>query len=249
MKTRTRKVRSARQFPGKLHDMMSYVEHKGLESAISWVQKGNGIIINDPDKLLDILPLFFGQTKIRSLHRQLNMWNFHRVLAGPERGAFLHPYFVRGNKSMCARMSRHIDPMAKPEDIKVQSKIGDDQSIEEVLKGHNSFSLGDDQAVAVPTHKFVDYSSSNVNASCSLEEFITNDEYSLDDLLLVEDTASFATLHSIHEISSESTSEDLEPAPIMSSIFELETSCPGMSEPASPELIESIFDELSGYDK
>jgi hypothetical protein len=110
-KTRTG---SESQFPGKLHDMMAYVEREGLESVISWVQNGQAFIIHNPAKLVEILLKFFAQTKYRSFRRQLNMWHFERILDGPNRGAFLHTYFVRGNKSLCSYMSRHI--FAQPQE-------------------------------------------------------------------------------------------------------------------------------------
>lgn len=109
-------------FPGKLHDLMSFVEKQGLESAISWVMNGRAFLIRDPEKLVELLPKFFSQTKYRSFRRQLNMWHFERVLDGPNRGAFHHPYFVRGNKSLCSYMSRHLFP---PSDLTkdIDSKI------------------------------------------------------------------------------------------------------------------------------
>lgn len=95
------------QFPGKLHDMMAFVEREGLESIISWVRNGRALMVHNPEKLVELLPLFFSQTKYRSFQRQLNMWHFERVLDGPDRGAFVHPLFIRGNKPLCAYMSRH----------------------------------------------------------------------------------------------------------------------------------------------
>lgn len=87
---------------------MEYIESQGLESIISWVLNGRGFIVHDPDRLVGILPLFFSQTKYRSFRRQLNMWHFERIEKGPSKGAFMHPYFVRGNKELCSLMSRHI---------------------------------------------------------------------------------------------------------------------------------------------
>ena len=95
------------QFPGKLHDMMTFVEQEGLESIISWVRNGRAVMVHNPEKLVELLPLFFGQTKYRSFERQMNMWHFERVLAGEHKGAFVHPYFIKGNKPLCAYMSRH----------------------------------------------------------------------------------------------------------------------------------------------
>jgi hypothetical protein len=98
---------SEAQFPGKLHDMMAYIEKQGLESIMAWVLNGRAIMVHNPDRLLDVLPMFFGQTKYRSFRRQLNMWHFERHRDGPEKGAFMHPLFVRGNKPLCTYMSRH----------------------------------------------------------------------------------------------------------------------------------------------
>jgi hypothetical protein len=102
--------------------MMAYVDAEGLDSVISWVLNGRGFHIHDPDKLVDILPLFFGHTKYRSFRRQLNMWHFERILEGPNKGTFIHPYFVKENKSLCSYMSRQIFTKhhTKDEDLTVK---------------------------------------------------------------------------------------------------------------------------------
>lgn len=99
------------QFPGKLHDLMTFTEREGLDNVISWVQNGRAILVHDPEKLLQILPHFgFSQTKYRSFQRQLNMWHWERILDGPFKGGWIHPYFIRGNKVLCSFMSRHGIP-------------------------------------------------------------------------------------------------------------------------------------------
>jgi HSF-type DNA-binding len=103
---------SESQFPGKLYDLLEYVAENDLESVISWARNGTAIMIHDPDKLVEILPKFFGQTKYRSFRRQLNMWHFHRIMEGPHRGAFVHPCFIRGNKQLITYMSRHVHAAA-----------------------------------------------------------------------------------------------------------------------------------------
>jgi hypothetical protein len=103
----SRRSSSERQFPGKLHDMMTYVEQEGLEHIVSWIHKGRGFKVHDPQKLVKFLPLFFSQTKYRSFSRQLNMWHFERVTDGSCKGAFVHPYFLRGHKLLCGKMSRY----------------------------------------------------------------------------------------------------------------------------------------------
>jgi hypothetical protein len=64
---------STKQFPGKLHDMLTYAELHGLDYIVSWVCDGTAFMVHDQAKLVQILPVFFGQTKFRSFQRQLNV--------------------------------------------------------------------------------------------------------------------------------------------------------------------------------
>ena len=96
-------------FPCKLHDMLEYASRYNMEHvSIEWTLNGTAFIVNDPDGLMKILPLFFGQTKYRSFRRQLNIWSFERIDNGPKnKGAvFQHPYFIRGQKHICENMTR-----------------------------------------------------------------------------------------------------------------------------------------------
>jgi hypothetical protein len=52
------------------------------------------------------MPLYFGNIKIKSFQRQLNMWGFERVCNGPDRGAYTHEWFERGNPDLCHHMRR-----------------------------------------------------------------------------------------------------------------------------------------------
>jgi hypothetical protein len=128
--TPCRSTVSDTHFPIKLHDMLAHVEREGLQSVISWVENGRAFMIHDPDKLVDVLKLFFGQTKYRSFRRQLNHWHFERVLHGPNRGAFEHPFFVRGRKTLCRQRSRNSFESAAPKRLRMGSQaIIDDHKI------------------------------------------------------------------------------------------------------------------------
>ena len=111
-KTRRRRRRgsSETQFPGKLHDLLSWVHGQRLTHIISWICNGHAFMIYDPSRLTEILPMFFGQTLYRSFRRQLNMWHFLRLQSGPHQGAFVHPLFLQGRKPLCQYMSRHVNP-------------------------------------------------------------------------------------------------------------------------------------------
>jgi hypothetical protein len=94
-----------KHFPGKLHAMMTCVNKVGLQNTIAWIQNGRPFMVHNPKKLLDILPMFFEQTKYRPFQHPLIMWNFDYSLDGPDKGGFAHLCFFQGNKPMCAYMS------------------------------------------------------------------------------------------------------------------------------------------------
>lgn len=173
---------STAQFPGKLHDMMDYVEKHGHEDAISWVMDGEAFMINDPEKLVEILPLFFSQTKYRSFRRQLNGWRFERILDGPNRGAFHHPHFVKGKKVLCSYMTRNTCPSKKSQkssnNQKVRSNTNTSSSLSDKLKLNQASSFPafytkstnmhfsfDGQPSSRPSNKFSNESSQDIISS------------------------------------------------------------------------------------
>merc|ERR1712183_1098309 len=52
-----------------------------------------------------------------SFIRQLNMWQFERVPSGPNKGSYLHRFFIRGYPDVCKYMRR----------IKVKGNTAEDQ--------------------------------------------------------------------------------------------------------------------------
>jgi hypothetical protein len=101
--------------------MMTYAEDVGLESIVSWVDKGRALQVNNSKCLVEeILPLFFKQTKYRSFQRQLNMWSFERILCGCNRGAFQHPYFIKGRIDLCQHQTRHTFQRSMPNSSQIE---------------------------------------------------------------------------------------------------------------------------------
>ena len=123
---------SETQFPGKLHHMMFYVESMNLEHIICWVNDGKAFLVRDSKKLTELLPIFFSQTKYRSFRRQLNMWHFERLVEGPYKGAFQHPYFLRDNKMLCRQMSRDINRNPWKKELQIQQQA---MSLAEAIPG------------------------------------------------------------------------------------------------------------------
>lgn len=225
---------SEKLFPGKLHDLLQYVEDQGLESVISWIAGGNAFMIHNPKKLLDILAIFFGQTQIRSFHRQLNMWHFRRIQTGPNKGAFIHPYFVRGNRSLCSRMSRNCPPPYSPLE-KSQVFLSDD-----ILKSAQITSSGkeDQQLRKLSNSNFAESERENPTLSSpSHSQILLQTNKILDGAFMLEDGK-------FEEDSRSSKANEWGGTANSRSV--LDSIYTGLFwEPASPETVEDVFNELS----
>jgi hypothetical protein len=94
-------------FPAKLYEMLQYVDENGLSDCVSWLSHGQSFKIHNNKKFMsDVAHLFFRATKLRSVHRQLNLWGFKRIATGKERDSWYHPCFIRGQPSEMCKMVR-----------------------------------------------------------------------------------------------------------------------------------------------
>lgn len=95
-------------FPAVLHRMMEDLEGKTTSSFCSWQPHGRAFLIKDPKHFMsDVLPLYFKHSKLSSFQRQLSLYGFIRLTGdGPDRGAYYHPYFLRGRPFLCSKIQR-----------------------------------------------------------------------------------------------------------------------------------------------
>ena len=96
-------------FPWKLHDMLQTVERDGQDDVVSWLPDGKSFKVHDTNTFVnEIMPKHFKQTKYKSFQRQLNLWGFKRITKsnGPDKGAYSHPQFLKGQKSLCRHLCR-----------------------------------------------------------------------------------------------------------------------------------------------
>jgi len=92
-------------FVWKLYEMLEDVEVRGQEDIVSWIDEGRGFKVHNMQKFVDdIIPRYFRQSKYKSFQRQLYFYDFHRVASGPDVGAYKHPKFVKGVKTLCLSM-------------------------------------------------------------------------------------------------------------------------------------------------
>jgi hypothetical protein len=97
-------------FPLKLQRMLDKLEserQKTDSNIISWLSHGRAFLVYNPEAFVEqLMPIYFNQTKYSSFQRQLHMYNFQRITAGRDKGAYHHAHFQRGRPHLCARMIR-----------------------------------------------------------------------------------------------------------------------------------------------
>lgn len=94
----------ATPFPVKLHQLLESKEHSEI---ISWQPHGRCFILRKPKDFLEtVMPRYFRQSKITSFQRQLNLYGFHRLTSGPDKGGYYHERFLRGKPAHCEGMLR-----------------------------------------------------------------------------------------------------------------------------------------------
>jgi len=102
-------------FPWQLHEMLDTCEKKGLDHIISWLPNNASFRVhNHPVFMNSIIGTFFKQTKYKSFQRQLNIWGFHRITTGPNKGGYCHRHFIRSKEELCCMMSRQKIKSGKP---------------------------------------------------------------------------------------------------------------------------------------
>jgi hypothetical protein len=100
-------------FPTKLHQLL---ESHEFDDIISWQPNGRSFTLHDAQGFADsVMPKYFKQTKFRSFQRQLNLYDFKRIMSGSDKGEYYHPKFLQGQPELCKSMFRtrvkgHIQP-------------------------------------------------------------------------------------------------------------------------------------------
>jgi hypothetical protein len=89
-------------FVWKLYEMLESVENMNDEHIVSWVESGRAFKVHKLEEFVqNIVPIYFKQSKYKSFQRQLNFYDFTRITSGPNSGAYYHPEFLKGSKTLC----------------------------------------------------------------------------------------------------------------------------------------------------
>ena len=135
------KVGNSQHFPTNLHILLDEAEKQGHGHIVSWCAQGQSFKIHDQDALVPLLAKYFRQTKFKSFLRQLQSYGFHRTTRGVDKGVVSHPYFVRGRRSLCFRMTRKPSGAAAAEAMTRQ--IANKSGHNRVLPGNAIIPLRD----------------------------------------------------------------------------------------------------------
>jgi len=97
----------AAKFPEILHLMLEDVYQSGDESIVSWQPRGRAFRVHKKQQFVEtVLPTFFGHSNYTSFTRQLNLYCFHRIKSGEDKGAYYHELFLRGQPYRCREIVR-----------------------------------------------------------------------------------------------------------------------------------------------
>ncbi|CAB9497111.1 shock factor protein 4 [Seminavis robusta] len=97
-------------FPRKLYQMLMDLENQegGKEIASFLLPHGRAFRVHKPKEFTqDVMPQYFKMGSWTSFQRQLNLYDFQRITEGPERDAYYHEWFVRGQPEQCKRIKRN----------------------------------------------------------------------------------------------------------------------------------------------
>jgi hypothetical protein len=89
-------------FLWKLYEMLEDVESTSQDDIVSWVNGGEAFKVHQLQTFVEtIIPKYSKISKYKSFQRQLYLYGFTRIQSGTHKGAYHHPKFVRGMKTLC----------------------------------------------------------------------------------------------------------------------------------------------------
>ena len=97
-------------FPIKLLKLLEDVVSHGKEDIISWRPSGWAFKVHDRERFAsEIMSRYFRMSKMSSYRRQLSMYGFGRIQAGPDQGSYAHALFRRDRPDLACRINRVSD--------------------------------------------------------------------------------------------------------------------------------------------
>ena len=121
-------------FPCKVYEMLENVQKEGLCHIVSWLPHGKSFRVHVEEEFVTkIMPKYFNQSKFTSFTRQLYIYGFQKMPDGPDKGSFIHPKFIKDDKSLCMSMKRNKN---NNKFLKKQPNNNPDQLCDEALRAN-----------------------------------------------------------------------------------------------------------------
>ena len=93
--------------PGFLDKIYKIVNDVSNKDSVDWGDNGDTINIKKiEDFSKNVLPKYFKHSNFQSFVRQLNMYDFRKVLQDPSSGEFSHPHFRKGHPDLLCKIKR-----------------------------------------------------------------------------------------------------------------------------------------------
>jgi HSF-type DNA-binding len=94
-------------FPQHLHKKLVQIEKDGDSDVVSFCPHGRAFKVHDMDRFVaEVLPKHFKLNKWTSFRRQLNLYGFLRVRAGPDSTAYYHVLFLQSRPDLARFIKR-----------------------------------------------------------------------------------------------------------------------------------------------
>ncbi|KAL3918108.1 MAG: hypothetical protein SGILL_004394 [Bacillariaceae sp.] len=112
-------------FPKKLYQMLMDLEaQQGGTDIACFLPHGRSFVIRDPKAFTaKVMPKYFRMSRFSSFQRQLNLYEFHRVTEGPNKGSYYHEMFIKGHPELCTGLKRNKIKSQNP-DTKKRDPLG-----------------------------------------------------------------------------------------------------------------------------
>lgn len=95
-------------FPCKLHQMLTDLEKSDQTHIASFVADGRAFHIHQPQAFAEkIMPKYFRMGRFSSFQRQLNLYDFQRIVDGPHKGGYFHALFHQSKPDFTFQMKRN----------------------------------------------------------------------------------------------------------------------------------------------
>lgn len=101
-------------FPEKLHRMLREAEDGGESDVVSFYPHGRAFSIHHAERFCrEVMPRYFKLSRLSSFQRQLNLYGFTRITAGPDTGGYYHELFLKGRPALAIHIRRAGAPKAR----------------------------------------------------------------------------------------------------------------------------------------